>query len=260
MHVNELSSRSREHRRETHIPAEGTSKKIRAVLVGVETQHIASVCHSVSSDILHIEPIGDLPNLTQADCDGSDAILVWSSCQPIPSVYTHLMEIGRWPPVIAMGKDASTSEIVQAMRAGAVDFVAWPCRPIDLIASIVRGQALNEGLSVGHEHMLEARARMARLSKRQAQVLSAMAQGMSNKQIARNLQISDRTVEIHRACMLDKLGASSSAEAIRWLLEATLPNRWIREQDSWFAPWSFEALFGADGRPGSRPHHYRNKL
>ena len=243
-----------------HIARDVPPKKMRATLIATETQQIASVCHSVSSDILHIEPIGDLRDLSQGDCDCSDAILVWTSCQPVQSVYTRLMEIGRWPPVIAIAKDPSASEIVRAMRAGAVDFVAWPCRPIDLIASIVRGQSLNAGLSVAHEHMLEARARMAKLSKRQTQVLSAMAQGMSNKQIARNLQISDRTVEIHRASMLSRLGATSSAEAIRWLLEATLPNGWIREQDSWFAPWSFEALIRTDEQLGSRPLHQRTAL
>jgi two-component system, LuxR family, response regulator FixJ len=253
MHVSDSISRSNEPGREPSIAANGPSKKLRATLIGIETHHIASVCHAVSSDILHIEPIGDLRNLSPGDCDCSDAILVWNGCQSIESVCTRLMEIRRCLPVIAIAKDPSPSEIVEAMRAGAADFLAWPCRPIDLMASIVRAQACNEGRSVAHGHMLEARARLARLSKRQTQVLSAMAQGMSNKQIARDLRISDRTVEIHRSLMLDKLGATTSADAIRWLIEATLPNGWVRERDSWFAPWSPEALFRADKRLASRP-------
>lgn len=250
MYADNLIADSRER---SGVAADGRSKKMRATLIGVDTQHIASVCHSVSSDILHIEPIGEVGNLTQRDCESSDAILVWNSSQPIESVYARLMEIGKWPPVIAIAKDASTSDIVQAMRAGAIDFVTWPCRPTDLVASIDRGRTLNEGLSVAHENMLEAQARIARLSKRQTEVLSAMAQGLSNKQIAQALQISYRTVEIHRAVMLGKLHATTSADAVRWLIEATLPNGWIKEQDSWFAPWSPEALFRSGAYLGSGP-------
>jgi two-component system response regulator FixJ len=246
-------SLGQEHGRGACLLANRPAKKMRAILIGIESNHIAAICHSVSSDILHIEPIGDLRNLSQGDCNSSDAILVWDSCQPIEEVCTRLTEIGRCLPVIALAKDASASEIVQAMRGGAIDFVAWPCRPGDLIASIVRSQRFNEGRSVAHSHMLAARAKLAKLSRRQSQVLSAMAQGMSNKQIAEDLKISDRTVEIHRALMLDNLGAASSADAIRWLLEATLPNGWIRKEDGWFAPWSFEALSRADKQLGSRP-------
>ena len=65
---------------------------------------------------------------------------------------------------------------------------------------------------------------MTRLSKRERQVLELLARGSSNKLIARELSISPRTVEIHRANMLNKIGANHTSEAIRIAIEASLLN------------------------------------
>jgi len=70
--------------------------------------------------------------------------------------------------------------------------------------------------------MIEARSRIENLSTREREVLDWLAQGSSNKAIARELQISPRTVEIHRANMMSKLGASHAADAVRLRLEAEL--------------------------------------
>jgi FixJ family two-component response regulator len=70
--------------------------------------------------------------------------------------------------------------------------------------------------------MIEARDRIASLSVREREVLEWLAQGSSNKVIARELDISPRTVEIHRANMMHKLGARHAAEAVRLKLEAKL--------------------------------------
>jgi PAS domain S-box-containing protein len=67
-----------------------------------------------------------------------------------------------------------------------------------------------------------AAERVAALPARQRQVLQAMARGLLNKQIAWELKISEKTVKMHRALMIDRLGAASSAEAIRIAVEAGL--------------------------------------
>lgn len=66
----------------------------------------------------------------------------------------------------------------------------------------------------------EAARRVAQLPPRQRQVLELMARGLLNKQIAWQLKISEKTVKMHRALLLDRLGASTSAEAIRLAVEA----------------------------------------
>jgi two-component system response regulator FixJ len=66
----------------------------------------------------------------------------------------------------------------------------------------------------------QSRTALAKLSDREHQVLDLVVAGLSNKEMARELSISPRTVEIHRMKMMGKLGASSSAQAVRMRLEA----------------------------------------
>ena len=72
-------------------------------------------------------------------------------------------------------------------------------------------------------HVAEARQRISRLAPRQRQVARMMSAGLRNKQIAAELGISEKTVKMHRAQMLERLGARSSAEAVRLVVEAGLP-------------------------------------
>jgi len=68
----------------------------------------------------------------------------------------------------------------------------------------------------------DATVRLAKLPPRQRQVLAAMARGLLNKQIAWELKISEKTVKMHRALLIERLGVASSAEAIRTAVEAGL--------------------------------------
>ena len=70
--------------------------------------------------------------------------------------------------------------------------------------------------------MVEARNKIAMLSPREREVLDWLAEGCSNKMIGRELGISPRTVEIHRANLMSKLGTDHSAQAVRLRLEAKL--------------------------------------
>lgn len=72
------------------------------------------------------------------------------------------------------------------------------------------------------QRRLAAAERVAELPRRQREVLEAMAQGLLNKQIAHQLGIAEKTVKMHRALMLERLGAATSADAIRMAVEAGL--------------------------------------
>lgn len=129
---------------------------------------------------------------------------------------------GRWMPVIATGENAHPQHVVAAMRAGAIDYLALPLDPARLT------RALDEAAQVASQHAsaqnqaIAARAKLDRLTQREREVLELVVMGSSNKMIARDLRISPRTVEIHRAHMMAKLGAQHAAEAIRLLLEANI--------------------------------------
>ena len=77
-----------------------------------------------------------------------------------------------------------------------------------------------DDLRASRERAAEARQRIARLSTREREVLDRLTAGFSNKAIARELEISPRTVEIHRMKMMGKLGARHAAEAVWLRIEA----------------------------------------
>ena len=112
------------------------------------------------------------------------------------------------------------------MLAGATGFLRWPFDDREFIDTLNRMS--NEGeLRVRRERMLfEAKTQVESLSRRERQVLTALIGGLSNKQIGEALEISPRTVEIHRSHMMTKLKARSVADAVRMALYAGLDEDW----------------------------------
>ena len=125
-------------------------------------------------------------------------------------------------PVIATSLDPRPKRVVQAIRAGALDYLRLPLQAERLHESLTRVAAEAAAYAEARRRMMEARGRIASLSPREREVLDWMAEGRSNKSIARQLDISPRTVEIHRANMMNKLGAHHAAQAVRLRIEAHL--------------------------------------
>ena len=110
---------------------------------------------------------------------------------------------------------------VRAMKAGAHDFIEKPFDDERLLAAIDQALALS-GRGSCERETAEALAKIAALSPREHDVLDGLMAGKPNKVIAYGLGISVRTVEVHRARMLERLGTRSTAEAIRVAVMATL--------------------------------------
>ena len=122
-------------------------------------------------------------------------------------------------PVVAMTGRGGIAAAIAAMRLGAVDFLEKPCPPEALIAAI--GRALAPGSSGGGGAAdPEAAARIGALSRRQADVLRGILNGQANKAIAHRLGLSVRSVEAYRGHMIEKLGASGTADAVRIAIAA----------------------------------------
>lgn len=140
----------------------------------------------------------------------------------IGMILDRLSRLGIWLPVVAVDVDPRPSRIVEAIKAGALDYLALPLDPERLTRCLNRISKEAEQFTAARRRMIEARDRIATLSAREREVLEWLAKGSSNKAIARELSISPRTVEIHRANMMNKLGARHAAEAVRLRLEAKL--------------------------------------
>lgn len=117
-------------------------------------------------------------------------------------------------PVIVLTGHGDVPTAVKAMKAGAVDFIE---KPIDeaLLFTAINAALAEKKPAARHHAVARASEQMALLSPRERQVLEAIAGGRPNKLIAYDLGISVRTVEVHRAHMLDRLGVRNIAEAIR---------------------------------------------
>jgi two-component system, LuxR family, response regulator FixJ len=136
----------------------------------------------------------------------------------------QLAHLGFDLPVIVITGHGDISTAVAAMKGGAVDFIEKPFDDERLFASI-EGALGNPGPGRTDREAAEAAERIATLSPRERQVLDALVAGRPSKVIAHDLGISIRTVEVHRARMLERLGTRRLAEAIRLAVLAGLaPN------------------------------------
>ena len=138
----------------------------------------------------------------------------------IPEIIDQLMEAGIWLPVIALSPAPELDRTVAAMRAGAIGYLAAPLAQQQIEQTIAALEEEAEHFAAARKRLIEARRLVAALSSRERDVLDRLAQGNSNKAIARDLGFSPRTVEIHRANMMSKLGARHPADAVRVRLEA----------------------------------------
>lgn len=127
---------------------------------------------------------------------------------------------GFWLPVIATAAVVDPGRVVEAVRSGVLDYLTLPLERERLQAAIEAAIADGQAMGRAQRQAVQARAKLATLTARENEVLDLLVAGSSNKMIARELAISPRTVEIHRANMMSKLDAHHAADAVRLRLEA----------------------------------------
>jgi len=130
-------------------------------------------------------------------------------------VQAALRDRGSTLPVIIMTGHGDVSLAVQAMKSGAVDFIEKPFEKAVLLAAIEHGIERLKRSAADADSAEEAAVRLQALTTREREVLDGLARGLPNKTIAYDLGISPRTVEIHRANLMIKLGVKSLSEALR---------------------------------------------
>jgi FixJ family two-component response regulator len=121
---------------------------------------------------------------------------------------------GRLPVVVSGMSGGNVGHAVQAMKAGAADWVEMPFEPKTLLMAVSAALSDIDVSSEPDEGAQSARARIAGMSERERQVMEGLLAGGTNKTIARDLGISPRTIEMHRASVMERLGAKTMPEAV----------------------------------------------
>jgi two-component system, LuxR family, response regulator FixJ len=124
-----------------------------------------------------------------------------------------------WPVVVMTGH-GEVPVAVRAMKLGAVDFLEKPFEEDVLFGSIERAFGLLKERGEKAERKRAAEGRIAVLSAREREMLQGLMAGMPNKMLARRFDISLRTVEMHRANMMERLQVGSLAEALTLAVQA----------------------------------------
>lgn len=197
----------------------------------------------------HAEVYGELDELLDRPAH-EGIVIAADSGEPgmAQDLVRRLGDRGIWLPVVVAAPEPKTEQVVAAIKAGALDYLTLPlemgnfARRLHVILAEAGHHAERRRREV------EAQRAIALLSRREHQVLELLSAGCSNKEIARWLEISPRTVEIHRGNMMTKLAAGHAADAVRLWIDANLDIPALPPADD----GSHDGQVGIAGRIGER--------
>lgn len=183
--------------------------KMRYILIEPRSEDRARISYQLTQDGHYVQPFADIEE-SKNSIDFCDIVLVRNVRGLIEQMKDAMDELGCWRPIVAIDAFDETNQILSVLAKGAVDCVniAQP------------GEEMHRQISTNcihwfdrwQERALKRRDRrlLDCLTKREMDVVREMARGLSNKEIARKLDISPRTVEVHRANAITKTGLGNS--------------------------------------------------
>ena len=194
------------------------------------TVHVVDDDDAVRSSLRLLLKSAGLPTIAHASAQ--EFLAAWDGDQPgclvldvrMPGMsgielQAELNQRGAIIPVIFISGHGDIPMAVEAIQHGAFDFLQKPFRDQDLIDRVQRALASD----AEHRQLLQQREtlrqRLESLTPREQEVLELVTKGKANKVMAGDLGVSQRTVEIHRARVMEKMGAQSLAQLVRMVLE-----------------------------------------
>src|SRR5262249_1552724 len=118
-------------------------------------------------------------------------------------------------PIVFLTAHGDIPTTVRAMKSGAVDFLAKPCQDEDLLDAVRQGVARDVAWRRERAEIEVLRQHLDRLTPREREVMTLVVTGLLNKQVGRQLGVTERTIKLHRAQVMTKMEAGSLAELVR---------------------------------------------
>ena len=167
---------------------------------------------------LRVETFGSAADLLRSKLPDAASCLVLDVRLPGLSGLDFQAELAKANmriPIIFMTGHGDIPMSVQAMKAGAVDFLTKPFRDQDMLDAVAAALERDRNRRKDEQQLSDLRARFEALTEREREVMGLVTAGLMNKQIAGELGLSEITVKIHRGHVMRKMAARSLADLVR---------------------------------------------
>lgn len=190
-------------------------------LVDSDYDRCAEIVSALTSRGRIVEAYENLSDFSQRRHD-RQIIMVHDEGGLIKDVIEWCQVKGQLVCTVGYSEQPDPKSVVMAIRLGAIDYCSWPFDSLRLneVLDSIGSISAKEWDSL--ERLNSARKSLSKLTSREKEILLYISEGLSNKEIAQDLNISIRTVEVHRTHLICKIGAANSFEAVRIAIEAGL--------------------------------------
>lgn len=190
-------------------------------LVDQNQKRRATVSYEMSKRGIYIVPFEAVEELASRWPDAG-MILIADDNNNIAMLTELMLQMEKWLPFVAFAENPTTSQIVRAVNEGAVGYSDTPTDVDEFCRTVEEARVAIDRIGHIRSRAIKAKKSIESLTRREMEVLEGLAQGLTNRAVAEQLEISHRTVEIHRANLLTKLGDVGINAAIRLLIEARI--------------------------------------
>lgn len=184
-------------------------------IVDADAGRAEAVRVSLEAEGLNVRVAADLPTLIRGVGRSSAGCVIAGRCPPASDLPAYLARRGIALPIVVISDRGDIGQVRVAFRRGVVDFLQKPIDKHELLRAVRRALDRDRLNRAARENATLIEKRLGRLSTREQQVMAMACEGYQNREIAALIGISPRTVEVHKAHLMEKLKVRTLVELMR---------------------------------------------